>query len=212
MGEGAVTERDDPRTFHRVLREAAGALRGADVPYVVIGSVALAHHGDAAPSEDVDLFLRSADEARALEALGRAGFEIDPTDQTWLSKAHRDGVLVDLIVQVTGGLVCDAETLDRAVSIEVDGDELALVSPEDQVVIEAASNSAEADSHWYHALSILHRSRLDWPYLVARARRSPRRVLSLLVYAQSDDLDVPADAVAELLALVYPSRSTATSR
>jgi hypothetical protein len=44
-----------------------------------------------------------------------------------------------------------------------------------------------------------------WEYLLRRARRSgPRRVLSLMLYAESNDLAVPAEAVESLLGAVHP--------
>jgi hypothetical protein len=40
---------------------------------------------------------------------------------------------------------------------------------------------------------------LDWDYLLKRARRGPRRVLGLLLYAQSLDLLVPDKAIKSLI-------------
>jgi len=45
---------------------------------------------------------------------------------------------------------------------------------------------------------VLASRELDWPYLVERARRGPRRILSLLLYAQSIDLAVPDRVIEEL--------------
>jgi hypothetical protein len=48
----------------------------------------------------------------------------------------------------------------------------------------------------------------DWPYLLERARLAPRRVLALLIYAESDDIEVPRDAIDDLLARIYAGRSS----
>ena len=46
-------------------------------------------------------------------------------------------------------------------------------------------------------------SDLDWDYLERRARRAPRRVLSLLIYAQSIDLFVPNRVIRSLFEAAY---------
>jgi hypothetical protein len=52
--------------------------------------------------------------------------------------------------------------------------------------------------HWHDALSLIAVADLDWDYLVRRARKGARRILSLLLYAQSNDLVVPPAVVREL--------------
>jgi hypothetical protein len=49
----------------------------------------------------------------------------------------------------------------------------------------------------------LARSRIDWNYLIHRARHGAKRILSLLVFAQSNDLPVPADAVRAIRRLAF---------
>jgi predicted nucleotidyltransferase len=203
MGEGARTEDEDPSAFRHVLCRAGRALERASVPHLVFGSVASSHYGKPAASGDVDVLIAPADEGRALEELRRTGFETDETDQTWLSKAFLDGVMVDLVTQLTGDLFLDDEMLAHARRAMVGGCEVSMVSPEDLVLIEAATNSPETEAHWYLAIGILMRTELDWDYLLERARLAPRRILSLLVYAQSDDIEVPDRVVRQLLDRLY---------
>ena len=215
MAEGAVTESNDPETFHRVLGRAVATFEDAGIPFVVFGSVAVGIYGRPGPSGDIDLLIRPADRSRALAALDGAGFRVDETDQTWISKAFLEGVMVDLIVQVRGDLFLDDDMLHRARRVEIHGNQVPLVSPEDAVLIEAASNAPEIESHWYQAVSIVVGTELDWAYLMSRARLAPRRVLSLLVYADADDIEVPRDAIRALYERVYsdePSDSIASSR
>lgn len=207
MSEGDVTERNDPTTFHRVLGEAARVLDEAKVPYVVFGSLALAVYGRPEASGDVDVLIRPADEPRASRVLADAGFEIDQTDQTWMSKAFRDGVMIDLIVQLRGDMFLDDELLDHARPVEIEGNPVTMISPEDQILVEAASNMPETQGHWYNAISILMRTEPDWPYLLSRARLAPRRMLSLLVYAESDDIEIPREAISALLERTYAAQS-----
>jgi predicted nucleotidyltransferase len=203
MGEGERTEQDDPAGFHRVLGDATRALMDGDVPYVLFGSIAASVYGKPERSGDIDLLIARADVRGALDALARAGFDTEETDPIWLSKAFRNGVMVDLMTQLTGGLFLDDEMLAHARRIELEGNALTVISPEDLIVIEVASNSAESQAHWYVAMRILMRTPIDWDYLLERARLAPRRILALLVYAQSEDIEVPARVVRELLDRIY---------
>lgn len=205
MGEGERTETDDPATFHRVLGRATHALEDADVPYVMFGSIAASLYGKPEHSGDIDLLIRRADVHHALDALEHADFRAEETDPIWLSKAFCEGVMVDLMTQLTGGLFLDDEMLAHARRVQIEGNDVAVISPEDLIVIEAVSNSAESQAHWYVAMRILMRTPIDWGYLLGRARLAPRRILALLVYAQSEDIEVPEHAVRELLDRVYAS-------
>jgi hypothetical protein len=60
MGEGELTEHDDPSRFHRVLGDAIAALEGAAVPYVLFGSIAASVYGKPEKSGDIDLLIEPA--------------------------------------------------------------------------------------------------------------------------------------------------------
>lgn len=62
----------------------------------------------------------------------------------------------------------------------------------------ALVHTEDSPRHWHDALALLTRSDLGWLYLIRRARHGPKRVLSLLLYAQSVDLPVPDGALDEL--------------
>jgi hypothetical protein len=85
------------------------------------------------------------------------------------------------------------------------GTALRLIAPEDLLVIKALAHREETPRHWYDALAVIARSELDWEYVVERARKGPRRVLSLLVYATSVDLLVPAEPIRHLYESVFGS-------
>jgi hypothetical protein len=80
-----------------------------------------------------------------------------------------------------------------------------MVAPEDAVVIEAASSEMQAPEHRFNGLAIVTGTSIDWDYLRRRARHSVRRVLSLLVYAESSDSVLPPDAVYAMIEEAYPS-------
>lgn len=81
-----------------------------------------------------------------------------------------------------------------------------VLAPEDLLVIKAVVHDEQTPRHWYDALGLIKAQEMDWEYLVQRARVSPRRVLSLLLYAQSEDHLVPDHAVRDLLAVIEGGR------
>ncbi|MGH2572857.1 MAG: nucleotidyl transferase AbiEii/AbiGii toxin family protein [Actinomycetota bacterium] len=200
--EGRVV---DEETFLCILGEAIDALEGHELPYVFIGGIASALHGRPRWTRDLDLFVRPEDARPTLDALVGAGFSTQQTDPFWLFKAIKQGVLVDIIFRSTGDIYLDDEMLSRSTIKEFKGRRLRVVSPEDLLVIKAVVHDEKTPRHWYDALGILAHSELDWEYLMRRARRAARRVLSLLLYAQSNDLLVPHSVVQELFAMVSES-------
>jgi hypothetical protein len=152
---------------------------------------------------DIDLFVRPDDAERAIEALERAGFEAERTAPHWLYKAYRSGVVIDVIFCSSGDVYLDAEMLSRARKGESHGVPVRLIAPEDLVVLKALAHSEPTARYWFDALAVLARSEIDWPYLIQRARHGPKRILSLLVYAQSIDLPVSATAVRAVRDLAF---------
>lgn len=188
-----------------VLKEATAALDAAGVPYVVMGGVVAAVFARPRTTDDIDLFVKPEDAAGALEVLRAAGFAVEEHDPMWLYKAWRDGVLVDVIFRSAGDVYLDDEMLARAVVREWRGTQLRMISPEDLLVIKAVATREHGSHHWYDALGIISRNPIDWAYLVERGRQAgPRRVLSLLLYAESNDMAVPAEAVEALFSIVHP--------
>jgi len=138
--------------------------------------------------------LRYAETASArlhIDALEQAGFRSEETDPVWIYKAFKDGVMLDIIFMVTGGIYLDEEMEQRSVIREYDGLAVRIPSPEDQIVIKAIVHREETSRHWFDALAILGRAQLEWEYLLHRARLGARRVLALLIYAQSMDILIP---------------------
>jgi osmotically-inducible protein OsmY len=189
--------------FLAVLDEAIAAVEGAGVKYAVMGGIASAAVGRPRWTLDVDLFVRGQEARRALEALAQAGFDTPETHHNWLYKAVKDGVLVDLIFTARGGIYLDDEMLARSPVVEYKGRRLRLVPPEDLLVMKAIAHDHDTPRYWHDALGIVATSELDWDYLLQRARAGSRRVLSLLLHAQSDDLVVPDAVIKALYELNY---------
>ena len=198
--DGAV----DDDLFGAVLADTVAALDGAQVPYVFMGGIGAATHGRPRWTHDIDVFVRPEDAGRALGALAESGFRTEQTYPDWLYKAWKHDVMVDVIFKSLGGILLDEEMLQRAAVEDFQGHRLCVMAPEDLLVIKAIVHDEHMPRHWHDALAIVSRCSLDWDYLMRRARRhGARRVLSLLLYAQSNDLVVPSGPIRELFHAIY---------
>jgi predicted nucleotidyltransferase len=187
----------------RVLEETSAVLETASVPHVFIGGLPLAVYGRPTPIADVDVMVRNEDVPATMQALEKAGFETKDPSEEWLSKAAKEGVLVDVITRSSGDLYLDDEVLERSVQTDYKGVKVRLVSPEDLLVMKAVAHEEDTAHYWHDAMTLIVGAELDWHYVVRRARHGAKRVLSLLVYAQSKDLFVPDSAIQELYRSVY---------
>jgi len=195
----------DPATFTRVLAETVAVAERSGLPYAVMGGIASSALGRERWTHDVDMFVRRQDARPLLRRYAEAGFDTEERDGAWLYKAWRDRVMVDLIFEVGGGAVdpiaFDEEMRARVREVTFEGVRMPVLSPEDLVVIKALVHKEHRARHWFDALGLIRAGGLDWEYLLRRAKqRNPRRVLSLLLYAQSDGLEVPDRVVRTLLA------------
>jgi len=198
---------DDPasaeRTFADVLGKAVNAIEGAGIAYVLIGGVGSASLGRPRWTHDIDILVAPIDADRMLEALGRAGFETERTNEHWIFKARKDDIVVDVIFRTVGDIYLDDDMLSRAERATFLGIEANVAPPEDQIVIKAIAHDEQSSRHWNDALALIATCDVDWEYLLERASRGPRRVLSLLIYAQSNDLVVPVLVLARLFGSIY---------
>lgn len=189
--------------FAAVLREAVAVTERADLEYLLIGGLASAALGRPRWTHDIDLLVAPEDAPRSLRELERAGFETERTDERWLYKAYKRDVLVDLIFRITNHIHLDGPMWRRARRREVAGVSARVASPEDQIVIKALVHQEQTPRHWHDALGLLFIDDLDWEYLLWRARHGVRRVLSLLVYADSNDSAVPTWVIGSLFEAAY---------
>jgi predicted nucleotidyltransferase len=192
----------------RVLAEAETALEKEGIPHMLMGGLASSAHGRPRWTHDVDVLVRPTDAGRALRALAEAGFETQETDPFWIYKGVKEGVLVDVIFRSSGDIFLDEEMLAHARPVEVSGVRVCMVAPEDLIVIKAVVHAEQSPRHWFDAIAMLSRTGLDWDYLLLRARKGARRVLSLLLYAQSNDVLVPDAVVRRLFEMVMESEET----
>ena len=190
--------------FPVVMGDTMDALGRAEVPYVFMGGIGSATHGRPRWTHDIDVFVRPEDAGHALHALADAGFRTEETYPDWLYKAFKHEVMVDVIFKSLGGILLDQEMLERATEEEFMGLKPRVMAPEDLLVIKAIVHDEHMPRHWHDALAIISRCDLDWDYVVRRARRhGARRVLSLMLYALSNDLVVPAGPIRALFETIF---------
>jgi predicted nucleotidyltransferase len=201
----APGERPTDEAFEQALHDVAQALDGMGLPYLLMGGVGTATMARPRRTDDIDLFVTPEDAPRVLDVLGANGFDTEVANPTWLYKAFKHGVLVDVIFRSMGDVYLDDQMIQRAKVREFKGVQVPVISPEDLLVIKAVAASEDSPRHWFDALAVIARGDLDWDYVLHRARRAgPRRVLSLLLYAESNDVAIPAEPIRELLTVVYP--------
>lgn len=174
-----------------------------DIPYALIGGIAVKELGRPRVTHDIDIFVRPDDADSILEILAAKGFEIERRDPFWLYKAWRDGVLVDIIFRSCGDIYFEEEVRSHVRRIPYYGKFINAISPEDFIVIKSAAHQEDNPHHWYDALAVLTQGNLDWDYLLKRSRHSPRRMLALLIYAQSNDIAIPSDLIQKLYKCIF---------
>jgi predicted nucleotidyltransferase len=188
----------DNATFHEVLDEVILSLDASGITYVLMGGIATTARGGHRFTHDIDVFCKPIDADHVLSVLGEHGFDTEKTDLKWLYKGFKHNVLVDVIFQSSGPVFLDDEMVERAMTLNFNGRQVRTLSHEDLFVIKALvlnehtiSMDSRALRHLMDLLSILRTCEIDWDYLLKRARQGPRRVLSMLLFAQSLDLLVP---------------------
>jgi predicted nucleotidyltransferase len=156
------------------MKNAAGALSDADVPFVLGGGLACWARGAAKTEHDVDFLVRPEDAERAQAALARAGMRTETPPEGWLLKAYDEsGVLVDLIFDPQGGPVDDG-VFERADDLEVHATRLKVASLEDVLVAKLlALTEQRPDFSSVLELARSLREQVDWGEVRERTKDSP---------------------------------------
>jgi hypothetical protein len=193
----------DEETFLSTLREATEIMDKAGFPYVVFGGIASSVWGRPRETRDIDFFIQPQHADGVLEAFDSAGFDTLRKDPQWLFKAAKNKALVDIIFRSQGGIYLDEEMTARSVLKEYKSQAVKLIPAEDLLVQKAVVYEEEIPHQWHDAVAIVSQPQLDWDYLVRRAVHGTKRVLSLLVYAQSNDQFVPNEVIRKLYEMAY---------
>lgn len=209
LGAAEEAERllGDSEGFVVVLDRVMKAMSDSGVPYLFAGGLASAVLGRYRHTADIDILVHPNKARETLASLEKAGFDTEETFPHWLFKARTDDWVVDVLFRSSGDIYLDPEMVERSVAGEYQGRELQVVGPEDMIVMKGLAHAEETPRHWFDALGILGTCDIDWDYLLARSRKGPARMLSLLAYASSKDLPVPHSVLEDLLALTNPPRT-----
>ena len=155
------------------LKRAAAALREAEVPFALAGSVACWARGGPHPSNDLDFAVAETDGGRALEALEAIGMRGERPPEGWLLKAYDGDVMVDLIFEPSGQPI-DEEVFDRAENLEVAAVPMRVMSLEDVLVTKlTALREHELDYDSLVEMARALREQVDWDEVRARTSCSP---------------------------------------
>lgn len=156
------------------MKHAAGAMRDADIPFVLAGGLACWARGGPQTDHDVDFFLKPQDADRALEALVAGGFRAERPPEGWLLKAyHENGALVDLIYSPSSGPITDGH-IERAEEREVMAVRMKVATLEDVMTSKLlALNEQEPDFSGVLELARMLREQMRWDEIRERTQQSP---------------------------------------
>jgi predicted nucleotidyltransferase len=156
---------DPELEFERLLtamKNAAGVLRDAGVPFVLGGGLACWARGAPKTEHDVDFLVRPEDVERARDALAQAGMRTEEPPEGWLLKAYDDGVLIDLIFDPQGGAIDDG-VFERAEELEVYATRMRVAALEDVLVHKLlALSEQQPDFSSVLELARSLREQIDW--------------------------------------------------
>jgi hypothetical protein len=159
--------------IEHALKRAAAALREAEIPFLLGGSLASWARGGPETRHDLDLMIRPENAERALEALAAAGMKPERPPEEWLLKAWDGDTLVDLIFGPSGLAMTD-EVIARGEDLSVLGMEMRVMALED--VLTTKLMALTEHSLRYEGLLRIARAlreQVDWDDVRGRTEASP---------------------------------------
>ena len=155
------------------LKKAAAALREADVPFLLGGSLASWARGGPETTHDLDFMIKPEDAERALGALEAAGMKREEPPEEWLVKAWDGDVLIDLIHGPSGIDMTD-EVIERGDTLNVLSMEMRVMSLED-VITTKLEALTEHSLDYAGVLQVARalREQIDWRVVRERTHGSP---------------------------------------
>lgn len=144
------------------LKKSVAALRDANIPFLLGGSLASWARGGPETRHDLDFMIKEEDAERALDALEQVGMKREIPPEGWLVKAWDGDVLVDLIHHPTEMRVTD-EVIERGEVLNVLSMEIRVMALEDVLVTKLRALS---EHHLRYesllAISRALREKVDW--------------------------------------------------
>ena len=197
--------------IEHALKRAVAALREADVPFLLGGSLASWARGGPETRHDLDIMLKPEDVERALEALTEAGMRPERPPEEWLVKAWDGDTLVDLIY-CPKGLPMDDDVIARGEELSVLGMEIRVMALEDVMATKLMALTEHA-LRYEGLLQIARalREQIDWPAVRERTSSSPfARAFFVLLEGLEILPSGPQQRSETRVRVVTPQGSTAT--
>jgi Uncharacterised nucleotidyltransferase len=196
-------EAKDQETAAEIFREVIALFERHDFDYAVGGGLSTDHWtGGTQRIADIDLVVREEQTRDILRELQSVGYEGREMEHSWLHKAFKDNVTIDLMFELKNGTRFDERFSAQRRRGEMLGATAYVMSPEDQVASLAATvDRATIGKHWFSMLDIMADNDLDWDYVVARSQRIPFRMLSVIYFALSQSVPVQSGVIQRLIDL-----------
>jgi hypothetical protein len=173
------------------LKKAVAALRDAEVPFLLAGSLAVWARGGPETRHDLDFVLKEEDLERAVEVLAESGMRPDKPPEEWLWKAWDGDVPIDLIFHPRGLEVTD-EVIERGEPLHVLGITIPVMSIEDVLATKLlALHEHQLDFTGLVRIARAVREQVDWRYLRERAKGSP---YATAFFVMCEELGIASDA------------------
>jgi Nucleotidyl transferase of unknown function (DUF2204) len=155
------------------LKKAVAALREADIPFLLAGSLAVWARGGPETRHDLDFVVKPEDAERALSVLADAGMRPETPPEEWLRKAWDGDVLIDLIYAPRGLEVTD-DVMARGELLHVIGITIPVMAIEDVLTTKLmALHEHELDYTGVLRIARAVREQVDWSSLRSRTEGSP---------------------------------------
>lgn len=161
------------RDIELTMKKAAKAMRDADVPFLLAGSLAIWARGGPETTHDLDFVVKPEDAERALDALVEAGMRPEKPPEEWLYKAWDGEVLVDVIFGPMG-LDIDDEVIARGEDIHVMAITLRVMALEDVLTSKLlAMNEHDCDYSGVLEMTRSLREQVSWDEVRGRTKEWP---------------------------------------
>jgi hypothetical protein len=166
-----------PVVLAEPLKRAAAALRAAEVPFMLCGSMACWARGGPEPlTKDVDFCVKPADAERALGALAAAGMTTSRPPEGWLFKAWDGDILIDLLFAPANIPVTD-QVLERSDELLVESIPMQVAAINDVMATKLlALNEDSIDYKQLLQIARALREQIQWGPLCERTQASPYAV------------------------------------
>jgi hypothetical protein len=178
-------------SIEATMKKAVAALREAEVPFLLGGSLAVWARGGPETHHDLDFVVKEEDVERAVDVLAEAGMRPEKPPEEWLWKAWDGDVLIDVIFKPRGLEVTD-EVIERGDFLHVLGITMPVMSMEDVLATKLlALHEHELDFTGLVRIARAVREQIDWRYLRDRTKESP---YAAAFFVMCEELGIVPDA------------------